>query len=151
MQQQHLSQPTGRNAMLVQPYRFFDGRCEEALMFYRDVLGAEITQLMRYSDNPEPPPPGMLPPGSENRIMHASMRIGDSTVLVSDGNCSGTTGFNGFSLTLNAASDAEAERVFAALAEGGQIRMPMAPTFFSSRFGMLADRYGLGWMVLVPA
>ena len=137
--------------MQVQPYVFFEGRCEEALMFYRDVLGAEITQLMRYSDSPAPPPPGMLPPGSENRIMHASMRIGDSTVMVSDGGCSGTTGFNGFSLALNAANDAEAERLFAALAEGGQIRMPMAPTFFSSRFGMLADRYGLGWMVLVPA
>ncbi|MFS0756540.1 VOC family protein [Noviherbaspirillum sp. 1P10PC] len=137
--------------MQIQPYVFFEGRCEEALMFYRDVLGAEITQLMRYSDSPAPPPPGMLPPGSENRIMHASMRIGDSTVMVSDGNCSGTTGFSGFSLALNAASDAEAERLFAALAEGGQIRMPMAPTFFSSRFGMLADRYGLGWMVLVPA
>ena len=137
--------------MQIQPYVFFEGRCEEALMFYRDMLGAEITQLMRYSDSPAPPPPGMLPPGSENRIMHASMRIGDSTVMVSDGNCSGTTGFSGFSLALNAASDAEAERLFAALAEGGQIRMPMAPTFFSSRFGMLADRYGLGWMVLVPA
>ena len=137
--------------MQIQPYVFFEGRCEEAQMFYRDVLGAEITQLMRYSDSPAPPPPGMLPPGSENRIMHASMRIGDSTVMVSDGNCSGTTGFSGFSLALNAASDAEAERLFAALAEGGQIRMPMAPTFFSSRFGMLADRYGLGWMVLVPA
>ena len=128
--------------MQIQPYLFFEGRCEEALMFYRDVLGAEITQLMRYRDNPDPPPPGMLPP---------SMRIGDSTVLVSDGNCSGATGFNGFSLTLNAASDAEAERLFAALAEGGQVRMPMAQTFFSSRFGMLADRYGLGWMVIVPA
>ena len=137
--------------MQIQPYLFFEGRCEEALMFYRDVLGAEITQLMRYSDSPDPPPPGMLPPGSEDRIMHASMRIGDSTVLVSDGNCSGTTGFNGFSLTLHAASDAEAERLFAALAEGGQVRMPMAQTFFSSRFGMLSDRYGLGWMVIVPA
>ena len=137
--------------MQIQPYLFFEGRCEEALMFYRDVLGAEISQLMRYRDNPDPPPPGMLPPGSEDRIMHASMRIGDSTVLVSDGNCSGTTGFNGFSLTLHAASDAEAERLFAALAKGGQVRMPMAQTFFSSRFGMLADRYGLGWMVIVPA
>lgn len=137
--------------MQIQPYLFFEGRCEEALMFYRDVLGAEITQLLRYSDNPDPPPPGMLPPGSENRIMHASLRIGDSTVLASDGNCSGTTNFNGFSLTLHAASDAGAERLFAALAEGGQVRMPMTQTFFSSRFGMLADRYGLGWMVIVTA
>ena len=137
--------------MQIQPYLFFEGRCEEALTFYRDVLGAEVTQLMRFSDSPEPPPPGMLPPGSENRIMHARMRIGESVVMVSDGNCSGKPGFSGFSLTLNAADDAEAERLFAALAEGGQVRMPMAQTFFASRFGMLADRYGLGWMVIVPA
>lgn len=137
--------------MQVQPYLFFEGRCEEALMFYRDVLGAEITQLMRYSENPEPPPPSMLPPGSENRIMHASLRIGDSTVLASDGNCSGANRFDGFSLTLTAANDAEAERLFAVLAEGGQIRMPMTTTFFASRFGMLADRYGLGWMVITGA
>jgi PhnB protein len=134
--------------MQVQPYLFFEGRCEEALMFYRDALGAQIGDMMRYSDSPEPPPPGMLPPGYENKVMHASMRIGDSEVLASDGGCSGNAAFNGFSLTLSAADDAEAERLFAVLAEGGQVRMPMSRTFFASRFGMLADRYGLGWMVM---
>lgn len=136
--------------MLVQPYLFFDGRCEEALMFYRDVLGAEITALMRFGESPEPPPPGMLPPGSENKIMHANLRIGDSMIMASDGGCTNKAGFEGFSLSITAADDAEAERLFAALAEGGQISMPMGKTFFASRFGMLADRYGVGWMVITP-
>ena len=136
--------------MLVQPYLFFDGRCEEALMFYRDVLGAEITALMRFGESPEPPPPGMLPPGSENKIMHANLRIGDSMVMASDGGCTNRAGFEGFSLSITATDDAEAERLFAALAEGGQISMPMGKTFFASRFGMLADRYGVGWMVITP-
>ncbi len=136
--------------MLVQPYLFFDGRCEEALMFYRDVLGAEITALMRFGESPEPPPPGMLPPGSENKVMHANLRIGDSMVMASDGGCTNKAGFEGFSLSITAADDAEAERLFAALAEGGQISMPMGKTFFASRFGMLADRYGVGWMVITP-
>ena len=136
--------------MLVQPYLFFDGRCEEALMFYRDVLGAEITALMRFGESPEPPPPGMLPPGSENKIMHANLRIGDTMVMASDGGCTNKAGFEGFSLSITAADDAEAERLFAALAEGGQISMPMGKTFFASRFGMLADRYGVGWMVITP-
>jgi PhnB protein len=135
--------------MQVQPYLFFDGRCEEALMFYRDVLGAEITALMRFSESPTPPPPGMVPPGSENKVMHANLRIGDSVIMASDGDCQQKASFDGFSLSLTAADDAEAERLFAALAEGGQVRMPMSTTFFASRFGMLADRFGVGWMVIV--
>lgn len=137
--------------MLVQPYLFFDGRCEEALMFYRDVLGAEITALMRFGESPEPPPPGMLPPGSENKIMHANLRIGDSMVMASDGGCTNKAGFEGFSLSITAADEAEAERLFAALAEGGKISMSMGKTFFASRFGMLNDRYGVGWMVITGA
>jgi PhnB protein len=135
--------------MQVQPYLFFNGCCEEALMFYRDVLGAEVTAMMRYSDSPEPPPPGMLPSGFENKIMHANVRIGDSTIMASDGNSAGEPNFDGFMLSITVADDANAERLFAALAEGGQVRMPMTSTFFASRFGMLADRYGLGWMVVV--
>ena len=135
--------------MQVQPYLFFDGRCEEALMFYRDVLGAEITALMRFNESPAPPPPGMVPPGSENKVMHANLRIGDSVIMASDGDCQQKASFDGFSLSLTAANDAEAERLFAALAEGGQVRMPMSTTFFASRFGMLADRFGVGWMVIV--
>lgn len=137
--------------MLIQPYLFFDGRCEEAAEFYRSKLGAEVTMLMRFKDNPEPPQPGMVPPGAEDKVMHMSLRIGDSTVLMSDGQCLGQPSFQGFSLTISVQDDAEAERVFAALGDGGQVRMPLGKTFFSSSFGMLADRFGVGWMVLVAS
>ena len=135
--------------MQVQPYLFFDGRCEEAVEFYRKVLGAEVEMLMRFKESPEPHPPGMIPPGAENKIMHMSLRIGETTVMASDGKCLGRPNFQGFSLSLNAANDAEAERLFAALGAGGQVQMPMAKTFFSSRFGMVADRFGVSWMVIV--
>ena len=135
--------------MQVQPYLFFDGRCEEALEFYRKALGAEVATLMRFKDNPEPPQPGMSPPGSENKVMHASFRIGDTTVMASDGRCTGQPSFKGFSLALAASNDAEAEKLFAALADGGQVQMPLTKTFFSSRFGMVADRFGVSWMIIV--
>jgi PhnB protein len=135
--------------MKVQPYLFFDGRCEEAVEFYRKVLGAEVEMLMRFKDSPEPHPPGMIPAGAEKKIMHMSLRIGETTVMASDGKCLGRPNFQGFSLSLNAANDAEAERLFAALGAGGQVQMPMAKTFFSSRFGMVADRFGVAWMVIV--
>ena len=135
--------------MLVQPYLFFDGRCEEAVDFYRSKLGAEVTMLMRFKDSPEPHPPGMVPPGSENKVMHSSFRIGDTTVMASDGRCMGKPSFQGFSLSLTAANEAEAERVFASLGDGGQVQMPLAKTFFSPRFGMVADRFGVSWMIIV--
>jgi PhnB protein len=135
--------------MQVQPYLYLDGRCEEALEFYRRALGAEVTSLMRYEDSPEPPPPGMVPPGSGRKVMHASFRVGQTVLLASDGSCGGKLDFKGFSLSLTAANDAEAERLFAALAEGGQVQMPLTKTFFSSRFGMVADRFGMSWMVYV--
>jgi PhnB protein len=135
--------------MQIQPYLFFDGSCEEAIEFYRRTLGAQVTMLMRFKDSPEPPQPGMCPPGAEDKIMHASLRIGDTTVLASDGRCSGKPSFQGISLSLTVADDAEAERLFAALADGGQVQMPLAKTFFSSRFGMVADRFGVTWMVYV--
>jgi PhnB protein len=135
--------------MQVQPYLFFDGRCEEALDFYRRALGAKVEALMRYKDSPEPHPPGMIPPGSENKVMHSSFRIGDTTVMASDGRCQGKPSFQGFSLSVNARDDAEADRLFSALADGGQVQMPLGKTFFSSRFGMVADRFGMGWMVIV--
>ena len=137
--------------MPIQPYLFFDGRCEEALDFYRSALGAEVTMLMRFKDSPDPPPPGMVPPGSENKVMHASVRIGDAEVLASDGRCLGKPDFRGFSLTLTVKSEAEADRVFAALAEGGQVQMPLGKTFFAPRFGMVADRFGVPWMVIVAS
>ena len=136
--------------MTIQPYLFFDGRCEEALEFYRRAIGAEVEMLMRFKDSPDPPPPGMVPPGSENKVMHASVRIGDSTILASDGCASGQPTFQGFSLSLTVRDEAEADRAFAALADGGEVRMPLGRTFFSPRFGMLADRFGVGWMIYVP-
>lgn len=135
--------------MQVQPYLFFDGRCEEAIEFYRRALGAEVEFLMRNKDSPEPPPPGMIPPGSENKVMHASLKIGDSIVMASDGHCAGNPRFDGFSLSFTVPTEADAERVFAALADGGKVTMPLAKTFWSPRFGMLADRFGVGWMVNV--
>src|SRR5919106_1623823 len=133
--------------MQVQPYLFFNGRCEEAVEFYRGALGAKVEMLMRYKDSPDPPPPGMVPPGSENKVMHASLRIGDTTVMASDGNCSGQPRFQGFSLSISVADCAEAERRFKALADGGQVQMPLTKTFWSPCFGMLVDRFGVGWMV----
>ena len=135
--------------MQIQPYLFFDGRCEEAVEFYKRTLSAEVEMLMRFKDSPEPQPPGMIPPGSENKIMHASLRLGDTTVMASDGRCTGQTSFQGFSLSLAVANEAEAERAFAALSEGGRVEMPLAKTFWSPRFGMVADRFGVGWMVSV--
>ena len=134
--------------MQVEPYLNFDGRCEEALEFYKKALGAEVKALLRFKDNPEPQP-GMTPPGAENKVMHANFRIGDTEMLASDGRCLGQPKFQGFSLSLWAKTEAEADKKFAALADGGQVQMPLAKTFFSPRFGMVADKFGIGWMVLV--
>ena len=135
--------------MQVQPYLFFDGRCDEAIEFYRSKLGAKVEMLMRFKDSPEPASPGMVPPGSEHKVMHACLRIGDAAVMASDGRCLGKPSFQGFSLSLTAADPAEAERLFNALGDGGQVQMPLAKTFFSPRFGMVADRFGVSWMVVV--
>jgi PhnB protein len=134
--------------MQVQPYLFFDGRTEEAIDFYKKALGAEVTMLMRFKESPEPPPPGMVPPGSENKVMHSSLRIGDTVVMASDGDCKGKPNFQGFSLSLSAKSEAEAERYFKALSEGGKVGMPLTKTFFSPKFGMVTDRLGVSWMVM---
>jgi PhnB protein len=135
--------------MRVEPYLFFDGRCEEAIEFYRKTLGAEVTALIRYKESPEPPPPGMVPPGSENKVMHSNLRIGETMVMASDGNCRGKPSFQGFSLSVTAPNPAEADRMFAALADGGQVQMHMGKNFFSPRFGMVADRFGVSWMIIV--
>ena len=135
--------------MQIQPYLFFDGRCEEAIEFYRKTLGAETVMLLRWKDCPEPAQPGMIPPGSENKIMHGRLKISGSTVLVSDGECRGQASFQGFSLSVTVANNTEAERVFAALGDGGQVQMPLGKTFFSPAFGMLADKFGVSWMVYV--
>jgi PhnB protein len=133
--------------MVVQPYLFFEGRCEEALEFYRQALGAKVGMMMRNREAPDQPPPGMLPPGSEDKIMHAAFKVGDATLMASDGRCSGQPDFRGVYLSLSVTSEAEADRIFGALAVGGQVHMPLGETFFARRFGMVADRFGLGWMV----
>ena len=137
--------------MNVEPYLFFEGRCEEALEFYKQALNAEVTMLMRYRESPEPPPPGMLPPGSENRIMHASMNIGGATVMASDGSCSGKPAFQGFFVSLGLRSEADARRFYDGLSAGGKVEMPLTKTFWSPCFGMLRDRFGVGWMINVLA
>ena len=133
--------------MKVQPYLFFDGRCEEALDFDKRALGAEVLMLMRFNEAPDPPPPDMIAPGSENKVMHASVRIGETEVLASDGRSMGQPVFQGVSLSLAVTSEAEADRVFKALSEGGQIQMPIGKTFWAERFGMLVDRFGIPWMI----
>ena len=133
--------------MQLQPYLFFDGRCEEAIEFYRTKLGAEVDMLMRFKDNPQPQ---QNPPGADTKVMHAALRIGDNAVLASDGRCLGQPNFQGFALSLTATNDAEANRLFSALSEGGQVQMPLGKTFFASSFGMVADRFGVSWMVYVP-
>jgi PhnB protein len=132
----------------VQPYLFFDGRCEEALEFYKKAVGAEVETMMRFCDSPEPAKPGMCTPGSEHKIMHSCFRIGNTQVMASDGRALGKPVFQGFALSLLAADEADADRLFTALANGGQLQMPLAKTFFSPRFGMVADRFGVGWMVI---
>jgi PhnB protein len=133
--------------MTIQPHLFFDGRCEEAIEFYRRTLGAEVEMLMRYKDCPEPMPNAT--PETADKVMHASLQIAGSTVLASDGHCKGQPSFQGFALSLTAKTEAEADRLFGALADGGQVQLPLTKTFFSPRFGMLADRFGVNWMVYV--
>jgi PhnB protein len=136
---------------IVQPYLFFGGRCEEALEFYRKAVGAQVGQTMRFDESPEPAPPGAVPPGFERKIMHSSFRIGQSTVMASDG-CEEGTKFGGFSLTITVPTEADADRIFGALSDGGKVDMPLAKTFWSPRFGSLTDRFGIAWMVMaMPA
>ena len=135
-----------KQATQLQPYLFFDGRTEEALGFYRQALGAQVEMMMRFRDNPEPMA-GAKPPA--DKVMHASFRIGDTQVMASDGHCQGKASFQGFSLALTARDEAEAQRWFDSLAEGGMVQQPLIRTFFSPRFGMVADRFGVSWMVMV--
>ena len=139
--------------MLVQSYLFFNGRCEEAIAFYQKALGAQVTMKMRFKENPEPPSEGCGPDGGAipgENIMHASFKIGETEVMASDGMGTGQPEFKGFSLSLTAASDAEANRLFNALADGGKVEMPIMKTFYASSFGMVVDRFGVSWMVIKP-
>jgi PhnB protein len=131
--------------MQITPYLDFGGRCEEAVNFYKKALGAEVSMMMRFGEAPDK---SMMTPGTENKIMHVTMRIGDNELMASDGRNQGTSEFKGIALALNAKDAADAERMFKALSEGGQVRMPLTKTFFSPSFGMLADKFGVGWMVM---
>jgi PhnB protein len=137
---------TTKSNRVVQPYLFFNGRCEEAIEFYRKALGAQVETLMRFKDSPDPK---ACASASPDKIMHANFRIGETSLMASDGKCEGKPSFEGFSLSFTVPTEAEADRLFAALAEGGQVQMPLAKTFFSSRFGMVADRFGVLWMIHV--
>lgn len=131
----------------VQPYLFFGGRCEEALEFYRKSVGAEIVTLRRFKEAPEPVPG--LPDCFDDKIMHAAVRVGESMWMASDGQCEGNPNFEGFSLSITAPDESEAERLFAALSEDGLIVMPLEKTFWTSKFGVVQDRFGLSWMVSI--
>ena len=135
--------------MQVQPYLFFDGRCEEALDFYKKALGAKVEMLMRFKESPEGKDKPMCSPGTEDKIMHSCFKVGDTAVMASDGYAKGKPEFKGFSLSISAKTEAEADKMFNALAEGGQVQMPLTKTFFSPKFGMCADKFGVGWMVMV--
>jgi PhnB protein len=136
--------------MQVQCYLNFDGRTEEALEFYKTAIGAKVESMMRFSDSPEPAAPGCVPPGGEKKVMHSSFKVGDTTLMASDCHCTGKPNFQGISLTLSPANEAEADKLFDALSNGGQVQMPLTKTFFSPRFGVVVDRFGISWMVVVP-
>lgn len=133
--------------MTVQAYLCFNGRCDEALAFYREALGAEVEMVMRFRESPDPCPDGMFPAGWDDKVMHAAFRIGDSVVMATDGMSAAPAKFEGITLSVSAKTTEEADRLFDALAAGGEITMPIGPTFWSPRFGMLKDRFGVGWMV----
>jgi PhnB protein len=132
--------------MQVQPYLFFDGRCEEAIDFYKKALGAQVEMMMRWKDSPDK---SHCTPANENKVMHASMKVGDVSVMASDGNCEGKPAFQGFALSLTAKTEGEADKLFGALADGGKVQLPLTKTFFSPKFGMVADKFGVGWMIMV--
>lgn len=133
--------------MQVQAYLNFDGRCEEAIEYYRKALGAEVTTLMRFKDSPESCPPGVLPPGAESKVMHASFHVGETLLMASDCHCTGKPNFQGISLAINTPSETQAQKLFAALSDGGQVAQPLTKTFFSPAFGVVADRFGVTWMI----
>lgn len=137
--------------MKVQAYISFEGRTEEAIGFYKTALDAKVVSMMRFKESPEPCDPAMVPPGNENKIMHSSFTIGETEIMASDGGCNKTSGFQGISLALSVPSDADAQKRFAALADGGKVEMPLTKTFFTSSFGIVSDRFGVNWLIVVEA
>lgn len=139
--------PETKSQRTIEPYLFFGGRCEEAIEFYKRALGAEVQMMMRFKESPEPQ--RQLPECFDDKIMHASFRVGATTIMASDGQCAGDPAFEGFSLSITLPDEAEAERIFNALSEDGLVTMALAPTFWAPKFGMLQDRFGVGWMISV--
>lgn len=135
--------------MQVEPYLFFNGRCEEALNFYRKTLGADVTMLLRYKEQPGAKPECAA--GYEDKIMHAAFSLGGARLMASDDMADGPAGFKGFSLSIQPQDESEAKRLFDGLSDGGHVRMPLGKTFFSPCFGMVTDRFGVSWMVVVEA
>jgi PhnB protein len=138
---------TVKTAVQVQPYVFFNGRCEEAMQFYKTALGAQVGEMMRFGQSPESCE--QMPPGREDKIMHGEFTVGESTILVSDGMHDGAAAFNGFSLTISVPDATTAEKMFAALQQDGKVEMPLGKTFFAPLFGMVTDKFGMGWMIIV--
>jgi PhnB protein len=136
------------NKAIVQSYLFFDGKCEEAMGFYKEALGADVKMLMRFKDSPEPPPPGCGPTDA-SKVMHAQFQIGETVIMASDGRATGNPKFEGFAQALTVPTEAEADKTFSALAKGGKVEQPLAKTFFSAKFGMVVDKFGVFWMVMV--
>jgi PhnB protein len=139
-----------KNKLTVFPYLMFSGRCEEAIAFYEKAIGAKLEYKMHFNESPEPPPPGQLAPGFEKKVMHAQFNVAGNTIMCSDGCDADSGSFNGFQLAVSVPTIAEADKIFAGLAEGGKVNMPQAATFWSPRFGMLTDKFGVDWMVMVP-
>lgn len=145
-----LAKPTAGQAPAVQPYLFFGGRCEEAIDFYKSKLDAEVVMMMRFSDNPDKPPRDKVPAELDNRIMHAAIRIRGTEIMMSDGMKSGPLDFQCMSLSLSVPTETEAGQLYDALAADGAVQMPIGPTFFAKRFGAVADKFGVPWMIMVP-
>lgn len=137
-------------ATKLEPYLFFGGQCEEALEFYKQAIGAQVQMMMRFEESPEPAPADELAPGFEKKIMHASFTVGNHVIMASDG-CEPGKGFQGFALSLNFPAEAELNETFARLAEGGKVELPLTKTFWSPRFGMLRDKFGVNWMLGIDA
>jgi len=131
--------------MFIQPYLFFDGRCDEAIEFYKKAIGATVDMLMRFKQAPDQ---SMISPGSADKVMHSCLKIGETRVMASDGRNTGMPKFDGFALSLDVKTDADAQMMFKALSDGGEVTMPLGSTFFASSFGMVKDRFGVNWMVL---
>ena len=132
--------------MQIQPYLSFEGRADEAIEFYKKAIDAKVDMLMRFKEAPDQ---SMVTPESKDKVMHAALHAGDTQLLMSDGRCTGSANFNGIALALSVATEADADRIFNALSDGGKVNMPLAKTFFSPKFGMVADKFGVGWMVMV--